>query len=1074
MTRRKKGLFILLGLLLTYTLAGFLLLPVVIRHWIIPKALEDLNAELEVASIRTNPFAWGLTMQGFSLQGPEQEEILGFENLYVRLRPTGFFRKTIHFHSIHLDEPRLGIARFKDGRINWMMVFPDPGEETLPTERAPREPLVIPALAIDSFEIREGMVSYRDDSLAAPFLYTISPINLSLNGLNTSPDSTNPYRITARTHADESFSWEGYFNLNPLSSEGTITVQGFNFRHYMPLLENFLPLHFDQGTLDLSLHYLFDPLRERIRIEDGRIKMTDLQLHDPETDTLVQSLESLQVEPFALDLYAGTMEIGTLSLHGGYTLLERNPQGQLNWPGYLLHTAGNEASDRSPDDELPSSLPALQEPDLIDILILTQNHLASIGALEWQLLVRQIECHDWTLSWADHTLSQPYTRDIRLKSFAMESFSNREKDESPFQFELDLADNAALQVRGYLQVADPLIDFDYHLTGFPLAAANPYLEPLLPLVIESGKLNASGWASLMPDDTLPLSASVTFDLWVEAFSVADASSGESLAAWQLWGLYGVQADAETMDIRIQEMKFDEFSAHLRRLPDGQLYLPLIETAEPQTADEPPSDKAETALQELASIHLHSLVFNNGSFIFTDQSIAPEARLTLEQIELMLDNLSWPKAKSSNLAFSALLNRRGRIEGNGNAILDPNSPTLNATVKAAALPMNVFSPYASHYVGLGVRGGALSLELDYRVDSMELDASNLITVERLDFGDRSPGRAVFDLPVKTAVSLLEDRNRRIRLNVPVTGNLRDPSFDLSQVIATAFGSILTNTVTAPFTMIGRLFADRPVEHLDRIDFRPGSAILDDAGREKLAILAEALYERPGLRIIARGDYSTTDDGAALKQRLLIEEWSKTFLGEAETGIDPQTQWEAAAPEERRDWLLNRITVPQQNEAETPTEETDTKAWAPAPPETLVADESEGDKVREEETTFQFNRYLRGSRRSLQNRERVTTTDAHTEALPTPAQQDLKTEPAPPVDSIIAAEGPLEHPDEETLLALVAKEIHVPAERYHKLARQRALACLDFIRETKASAADRFVVEDASESTGTKVILKIADE
>lgn len=1062
MPRTKKALLILFGLFLFYTLAGFLLLPPVIRYWVFPKVMENLNADLQVTSIRTNPFTWSLTLREVSLSPTGQDEIFGFKTLYVRLRPTGFLKKTFHFHTIDLESPKLSVTRSKDGSIDWMQIFPESNESQTP-ESAPRQPLVIPLIAIDSFQIRNGMISYRDDALATPFSYTLTPLNLSLENLNTRPDSANPYRITAMTQSGESFSWEGHFSFNPLSSAGTITVQQFIFRHYMPLLEKLLPLHFNEGTLDLSLDYRFDPLREQITIGNGKVRMTNLQLKDPNVDTTVQSLKHFQLSPFSLDLYAGKMEIGTISLQEGFTLLERNPQGRLNWPEYVLSvTNGNTESDESEDEEETLTL-SPQNPDLIDVLILAQNHLADLGDLDWDLQVHRIECQDWDLQWLDQALSQPFDTRIRLKNFVLESFSNRENAESTFQFEIAFPEESTLQVQGQLKVSPPSLDFDYHLSKLPLNMSNPYMAGILPIAIESGKLSASGWANVLPHQgELPIAASATFDVWIDSLSISDTSAKAPLFSSLLLGGYGVQIDTTTMELQLREVKVDDFAAHLRRLTDGTLQLPI-----PATDPAPPAEsspQADSHRHALKAAQLNLLTLHKGRFIFTDQSVTPEAKLTVEQIELSAKNLTWPEIKDSDFKFSILLNRQGKLEGNGNVTFTPSILSLQALIRASTLPMTAFSPYASHFVGVGLKGGTLNFELNYKVETMTLSAGNRVIIEKLDFGEKSGGDPVFKLPIQAAVMLLEDRNRRILLNVPVSGDLRDPEFDFSDVIVTAFVNVLTNVITAPFNIIGNLFGGGAVEHLERIDFAPGAVALDEVAREKLSILAKALYERPGLRIVAEGSYSKDADGAVLKQQLLLSEWAHLALKENADSINPWDWWNGLSQEERHRWLRQYTVESGQANAAEPDQ----------PQGQPVQAVRNSPTQRDSHTTYSFYSHIRGSRRGLQNKPRqkindILTVDTSAAQIPVTENETFTASEAEEL-----TEESAEPLDEATWLARIADKMDLPLEEYQHLAKERALACLDYIRQIQDSVVDRFIVSDQAQSTGTTVNLSIDSE
>ena len=85
----------------------------------------------------------------------------------------------------------------------------------------------------------------------------------------------------------------------------------------------------------------------------------------------------------------------------------------------------------------------------------------------------------------------------------------------------------------------------------------------------------------------------------------------------------------------------------------------------------------------------------------------------------------------------------------------------------------------------------------------------------------------DLPLELALAILTDSNGVIDMQVPVTGDVNNPGFDLSGVIADAVVNLLTKAITAPFTLLANLVSSE--EDLQRISFSSGSSTLSERQR-----------------------------------------------------------------------------------------------------------------------------------------------------------------------------------------------------------------------------------------------------
>jgi hypothetical protein len=125
-----------------------------------------------------------------------------------------------------------------------------------------------------------------------------------------------------------------------------------------------------------------------------------------------------------------------------------------------------------------------------------------------------------------------------------------------------------------------------------------------------------------------------------------------------------------------------------------------------------------------------------------------------------------------------------------------------------------------------------------------------------------------LPIKLAVALLKDRNGVINLDLPVTGTLRDPAFQLGKIVWKVFVNAIEKAVTAPFALLGTMFGRGP--ELRFIDFQPGTAELDTVAVDKVRTIAKALNERPQLKIeVPIGWIAELDRPALVEAKFLAQ-------------------------------------------------------------------------------------------------------------------------------------------------------------------------------------------------------------
>lgn len=122
-------------------------------------------------------------------------------------------------------------------------------------------------------------------------------------------------------------------------------------------------------------------------------------------------------------------------------------------------------------------------------------------------------------------------------------------------------------------------------------------------------------------------------------------------------------------------------------------------------------------------------------------------------------------------------------------------------------------------------------------------------------------------MQLAVSLLKNSRGEIDLNLPVSGTLDDPQFNVFGLVMKMLFNLIGKAITSPFALLGSALGGG--EELSQLDLAAGTATLGEAGQGRLKTLAQALVDRPALRldIVGRADPATDLDG--LRQAALVD-------------------------------------------------------------------------------------------------------------------------------------------------------------------------------------------------------------
>ena len=122
-----------------------------------------------------------------------------------------------------------------------------------------------------------------------------------------------------------------------------------------------------------------------------------------------------------------------------------------------------------------------------------------------------------------------------------------------------------------------------------------------------------------------------------------------------------------------------------------------------------------------------------------------------------------------------------------------------------------------------------------------------------------------LPISLAITLLEDSNSVINLDLPIKGDINKPGFSITKVLLSTLNNLILKTATSPFNIIASTLGLKEDE-LNSIDFNPGSALIQQDQKETLDILVKVLRKKKTLILSFSPSYNKDLDSKVLKEKI----------------------------------------------------------------------------------------------------------------------------------------------------------------------------------------------------------------
>ena len=844
----------LLGLWIAWLIVGFLVIPPVVRKLLIENLRKRAGLEASVRSVRFNPFTLALTLEGLSIADRRPGSVLfSADEIYANAQLSSLFRWAATLSEFRVVHPVIGARRFADGKINLAEVIEEVRRRQPP--QAPKPDSNLPRVLLQHIKVSGATVNVEDQARAKPLKMAFGPSVFELSEISTIPKRQGTKEISIGLPGSGTVRATGIVTVDPLGIEGDVKLEELHLKDLWPLLEPYFQITVTGGELDGRFHYT-------VAAADGTVhaRVTDFE----------NTLKNLSVENEGEKVLAVPAAAIT--------------KGSFRWPEAELAVGGLRVERPSVlvgrDADGKMSYERMVPPPTREAVAQTYQEIEK--AARWTVEVGRFEVVDSRGRFVDRTFTPPVTFDAGDIQFAVTGFTTRPGAVFGVVSSLSLPKGGTAKSSGKAGMKPVHFEMDIALDGLDVTAGQPYLGRLLPFELLSGRVGSKGRVAGGIDPKKGFGVTFAGALEVRTMALKETVTGSTPLKWDAVEVRGVEAGygptvlgVKSVDVRGARIDLVISEKGELSVSEVKKRLDAREPQAPQDSQPPRAAGAPAPTQaHPIPIRVDSIVLADGSIALTDHRIRPPYTVTVEGIKGTIKGISSTTKAPAPIEIGAAVRGGGAVTINGAIdLFDPGRAT-DLKLGVGRLDMPPLSPMSVHYIGHPVTRGRGEVALDYKIKDRHLKGSNHVVTQDLTLGDKVAGEGKVNLPIKLGVSLLTDKEGRITLDVPVEGRLDDPEFG----VGSAIGGVLSGLIKSPFRLLGKIGGGKEGEDLGTVEFPAGSAVVEPASAERLRTLANALKERPELRILVPGAWDEAADGTALRETALpIPEGGLETLG-----------------------------------------------------------------------------------------------------------------------------------------------------------------------------------------------------
>lgn len=283
-------------------------------------------------------------------------------------------------------------------------------------------------------------------------------------------------------------------------------------------------------------------------------------------------------------------------------------------------------------------------------------------------------------------------------------------------------------------------------------------------------------------------------------------------------------------------------------------------AQRQAGVEEPSELAvvDSGTAAAIDILLPELRVEKGKVRYMDSALPGDSQIEATELKILLQDVKVSSAVEGSFDVSALVAGESPLTANG-SFKHAETLDLEGRFVLDKLGHQVVSPYTEVLIGRAADEGGLYVDMAYKISGNQLDGKNTLLFDRWSWSGVVEGFDGDAVPVDMAFALLQDSRGRVNMNIPVQGDLNDPSIKIGALVRKATTNVVTKLVSSPFKLLGSLIPGGKSDlDLTKVKFDASAAEMAPIEKAKLDALAAALKERPRLKLELTGEaYQAVD-------------------------------------------------------------------------------------------------------------------------------------------------------------------------------------------------------------------------
>ncbi|MGA1932301.1 DUF748 domain-containing protein [Arcobacter sp. YIC-464] len=895
-----------------YVSVGFKLIPYIVEDQLIKNFDNTLTLKSHVKKVDFNPFTFHMKIHDFKLGDYEKPTVAFKEFAFDFGGFKSLFNLHVNVENVSLKNAFIDVVQQKDGTINLTKLLKEKKEEPKKQEEIKSENDI--KFLVSKISLVDSKINYTKIKDEKPFLLTLDNINYELYDLGSfeNPLSSNTFSLVLNENAKLLI--QGAFRLEPFTMYGKATLENLELAKLLEYEREMLNFTLDKkAKFDTVVNFDITTKDEfNLELFTDKLKLSNLNINSQKQD--IFKLESFDINRVDLNLKNEDIKISGVTLSKPVININQNKDG-LNVS--KLINSNNEKKDEQTKEKTDNNWKI----DVSDVKLANGNlnfndfvNNMEVNNSNFSINTNKVNIKSSNIALNKLTLNNPNlsfkddknrvsinTNDLNINLNKLDLIDSKINIAS-----LDINKKALIfkdtknsmylnTSKGSVNISGiKLIDSKTSINSVNTKINSITLNQpkeqqkidvnnlglnLNSIVLNGENISVSSAKISKPSIKLANEKSNSLinanNLELTLNSISKNSKLVRVKQLRLkepnLSIYNTKEktkiDTSNINVLVKDIK--SYTNGLLSVSSTDIINPKVSISLPKKAKEEiaKNEKVEkenkTTNKNSAKLNIGPVNIKNASLEFEDKNLPLPFNTTVSKLNGQISELDTTKASKTRLKVNGVVDKYGTTKITG--VVNPNDIKILTDVNMVFknISMKNFTPYTSKFIGKELDSGKLDLDLKYNIQKSDLEAQNSIVITKIELGKDVKSDDAVSLPLGLAIALLEDSNGVIDLNIPVSGNVDDPKFQIGSVVWKAFSNLIMKAITAPFSLLGAIFGFDENE-IKSVNFDFAKSEITPIQKETLDKISKILNKRPNLALKLVASYDETKDMYAMKK------------------------------------------------------------------------------------------------------------------------------------------------------------------------------------------------------------------